>query len=317
MSALKKFKLKKDIAKQIAKEDSGNKTDDRFVPYYSMKDGEKMKVLIVPDSNGDLFKKYSTHGPNLKVRGVGAVGCLYKNHGRDCPACQKGFGLLDLAKETGDQSYKDEAKRWFAKDTTVMSVIVLESPVEIPVSSDGNEVKLMYVPFAVEQMIRNALIEGQIDEDELTSTPLWIKRTTNKGGQAAYDTSFFDRKPVSDEELSLFDEDGIVVEPYDYDNLDIVPDEPTEDEVLEWLAKAEEAVEKSKNAGSSKKSEQKTTKGLADRLKERQAAKQEEEPEQEEEEAEEEEEKVETKPAPTSSSKTQSLRERLAAAKNR
>lgn len=319
MSALSKFKLKKDLTKSIEKEEKGGGADSRFLPYYNLKTGEKMKVLIVPDTNGELFAKYSTHGPNLKVRGTGAIGCLYKNHKEDCPACHKGFELLDQHKATGDESYKTEAKRWFAKDTTIMSVIVLDSPIEFPAADDGNEVKLMYVPYAVEQLIKNSLMEGQIDQDELTSTPLWIKKTENKGGQAAYDTSFFDRSPITDEELGFFESDDIVVEPFDYSKLDVIPEHASEEEVVEWLEKAEELVEKHKASSGGTKTPQKKTTSLADRLGKKK--KEEAEPEEEQEDdTPDEPEQEETKPEKTENkpvSKASSLRERLAASKNR
>ena len=327
MSKLSKFKLKKNLTEEMKKEDTGGK-DTRFLPYYNMKEGEKVKVLIVPDVNGNLWKKYETHGPNLGLRGVKPLLCRYKHGGGDCPICQKAFDLLDQSKAIGadtskGKEVKEEAKRWFPKSTTVMSVIVLDAPFDYPASPDHNEVKLMYVPYAVEALIKNSLAEGQIDEDSLTSVPLYIKKTKNKGGQASYENSYFDRSVVSDEEMAVFDDEDLVVEQFDFDVLDIIPEVPELDVAEEWLSSAEKADNKAKAAAGKGGSDEdddtpkaKAPTSLQDRMKAKKAAaltaanaEQEEEEAEEQEEAEEVQEET---PAPAPS-RTASLRERLAA----
>ncbi|WGH49619.1 hypothetical protein [Alishewanella phage vB_AspM_Slicko01] len=334
MSVLSKFKIRKDLQKQIEKEEEkggGYKKDDRFLPYYELKFNEKVKVLILPDTNGNLWKKYSSHGQNLKVRGTGTIPCRYKNSQESCPICQRGFDLLNQAKETGDTSFKDEAKRWFPKDFTVMSVLVLEAPFDVPISPDQNEVKLMHIPYAIEGLIKNALAEGQLDEDSILTTPLWIKKTIKKGTKDTpdYTSSYFDyRSPVSDEEIEIFDDS--IVEAYDYDDLDAIPESPTEEDADVWLAKAIELDEKEKarksptHGGDSGDSGGNATKlkSAADRLKEKRAqsnsapVSNSQDEVEEEEEDEVEEEVVEEKPTATKS-KAQQLREKLEAARNR
>lgn len=337
MSVLSKFKVRKDLQQQIEKEDTssgGNKKDDRFLPYYDLKFGEKVKVIIVPDTEGNIWKKFSAHGPNLKVRGTGTVACRYKNDNEECPICQKGFDLLQQAKDTGDDKYKDEAKRWFAKDTTIMSVLVLESPFDVPISPDQNEVKLMYVPYAIEGLIKNALAEGQLDVDSLLSTPLCIKKTVKKGTKDTpdYTSSYFDyRSPVTDDEMSVFEDS--VVEQYDYSDLDVIPQTPSLDDAEEWLEKAVELDERDKarkakdNGNSGNSSNNNNTpntklKSAAERLKEKRAAQS--APTDDDDVAEDdapdtdtqEESAAETTDAPTETkSRAQQLRERLAAAK--
>jgi len=242
MSKLKnKLKLKNNIREQVEKEDqkSGG-PDKRFLNFYDLKQGEKMSVLIVPDPNGELWVKYKKHGPNLGVRGMETIGCAYHAGGQDCPACQKGFEYLELAKETGDDSYKKEAKKWFARDYTVMNVIVLDSPIDVVEADDGNQVKLMYVPYAIEKLIKEQIKEGILDEDELVTTPLVIKMDKNGAGFADYSSSFFSRKTVTEEELEVFDD--FVVEPFDLINLDTIPDAPSTEEVAEWVEKAEQKL---------------------------------------------------------------------------
>lgn len=242
MSVLKnKLKLKKNIREQVEKEDqkSGG-PDKRFLNFYDLKQNEKMSVLIVPDPNGELWVKYKKHGPNMGIRGLETVGCAYHAAGQDCPACMKGFELLELAKETGDDNYKKEAKKWFARDYTVMNVIVLDSPIDVVEADDGNQIKLMYVPFAIEKLIKEQIKEGILDEDELVSTPLVVKMDKNGAGFADYSSSFFSRKAVTEEELEVFDD--FKVEPYDLMNLDIIPEAPSTEEVMEWVEKAEQKL---------------------------------------------------------------------------
>lgn len=248
MSIGLKLKLKSNLKKQIEDEAKSGGTDNRFLNYWDLKDGEKVKILFVPDTNGELWGKFKKHGPSLKVRGAGSIRCAYESSSEDCPACQKGFDLLNLEKETGDKSYKDEAKKWFARDYTVMSCIVLDSPFEVSEAPDHNQVKLIYVPYAIEKLIKEAVTEGQLDEDELCRTPFFIKKGKNAGGYAEYTSSYFARKPVTDEELEFFDDQ--VVEQYDYGTIDVIPPATTTEEVEEWLVKAVEAVEKAERSDS-------------------------------------------------------------------
>jgi len=331
MSILNKFKLRQDIKQKLDQEEEqrsgGRKKDTRIVPYYDLKFGEKIKVLIVPDENGNLWRKYSTHGPNLKLRGIEAVGCRRNNDKEDCPICQRGFDLLEESKQTGITELKDEAKRWFPKETTVMSVLVLESPIEIPISDDQNEVKLMYVPYAIESLIKNAMAEGQIDTDTILTTPLWIKKAIKKGTKDTpdYTSSYFDyRAQVSDDELSAFDDS--VVEPFNYDELDLIPVSPSYEEAEDWVADAMEKDEKQKqrSSGSSKAGKGnddddsnvpvKKLASAAERLKAKRA--QQEEPAQSDEEVTEEVEEVQEEPKTETLSRAQQLRERLAKQRN-
>lgn len=299
-----KTKLKNNLKNKLENE-GGNKKDTRFLNYYDLKEGEKMKVLILPDTNGELWSKFKLHGPNLKLPKAGKVNCAYTSSGDDCPACKVGFEYLNLEKETGDKAYREEAKRWFGKDYTVMSVLVLEAPFDVDESPDGNMVKLMYVPYAIENKIKEAIVEGQIEEDELTSVPFYIKKTKNSGGWAEYVNSYFDRKPVTDEELSFFED--FKVEQFDYTNLDVIPAATTTSEVQEWLDKAMKLDEANNSDDSSDKEEEtpkKTEKKVEQKMSEKAP-----EPEPEEEESVEEEESSEEEGETTAGS---SLKERLA-----
>lgn len=252
MSLLKnKLKLKKTLKVDIEKEEAGKAKDTRFVNYSDLKFGEKMEVLIVPDVNGELWHRYSKHGANLGIRGLDTIACAYKSTGDDCPSCIKAFGLKDLekeAKEAGDKTaeelYKKEAQLWFPKDYCIMSVLVLDSPHEIVESEDGNQIKLMYVPVNVQKIISNTIKEGILSPDEICQYPLVIKKEKNQYGSADYSQSYFARKPVSDDELSFFDD--LKVEQFDYSNIDLTPTPTTTADVEKWLEEAEEKYEEKK-----------------------------------------------------------------------
>jgi len=239
--SLKNLKMKKGLRQQVEESDRSKGKDTRFLNYYDLNFNEKMKVLIIPDKNGELWSEFKLHGPNLKNRRVGTINCSYTSNNQECPACQHGFDLLNLQKETGNIEYKEEAKKWFGREYTIMSVLVLESPIEVQESPDGNQIKLMYVPFNMRKVIKEAIIEGQVEEDMITSIPFIIKKTKNQGNQAAYDSSYFARETVTDEELEYFDD--LLVEQYDYSDLDIIPDSTTTEEVREWLEKALDIIE--------------------------------------------------------------------------
>ncbi len=237
-----KLKLKSNLKQSIQDEGNSKKKDTRILNYYDLKFDEKMRVLFVPDVNGELWLKFRKHGPNLDLRGAGSIRCLHEATGEPCEVCQRGFEYLNLEKETGDKSYKDEAKRWFAKDYTHMSAIVLESPMEIQESPDKNEVKIFLVPFSIEKKIKEAINEGQLSEDELCQTPFVIKKTKNNGGFAEYSSSYFERRGLEDGDLDFLDD--LVVEQFDYTEIDLLPPVPTEEEIDAWLEKAVELDEK-------------------------------------------------------------------------
>lgn len=245
MALALKLKLKTGLKQQIEQEDKKGGNDPRFLNFYDLKDNEKMEILFVPDVNGELWAKFKKHGPNLKVRGTGAIRCAYESSGDNCPACKQGFEYLDIAKETNDKAYKDEAKKWFAREYTLMSCIVLDAPMEILESPDHNQVKLIYVPYAIESKIKESITEGVLDENELCQTPFFIKKTKNGGGYADYSTSYFGRKEVTEDQLAFFEDKK--VEQFDYNDLDVIPKATTEAEVAEWLEKAIAAVDAAAN----------------------------------------------------------------------
>lgn len=257
--ALKKFKMKKNLKAAVEREENSGGNDSRFIPYYKMKTDEKMKVLIIPDANGEPWTSYSLHSPNLKLRGLEVIRCPYKAGAGDCPVCSKGFDLLD-------EGEKDEAKRWFAKDYNLCSVIVIDTPIDIPSSEDGNQIKLFNMPYAVMEKIKEAIKEGQVDEDTLSTTPFVIKKTESKGGQASYAHSYFDFTDRLDEDevMGMFDDDE-VVEQFDYENLDIIKEIPEFEDLEEWLEKAEKKDAEKKASGGEEKSRGKT-KSLKDRM---------------------------------------------------
>jgi hypothetical protein len=245
-SLLKKLNIKKSLKTQIETSTAkgGYKPDERMLPYYELKVGEKIKLMLLPDSEGELWAKFKKHGPQLKVTkngkttgvyGVGSVNCAHTSSGDQCPACQKGFDYLNLEKETGDKAYREEAKKWFGKDYTLMSCIVLDSPFDVPPNPDGSSVKIINLPYKVEQYIINQVSEGNVPEDEVFVTPFYLKKTRNEGGFDSYETSYFGRKLLSDEEVEEIDESVGGIELYDYTTLDLIPADTSTADVQEWL----------------------------------------------------------------------------------
>lgn len=242
MSLRNKLKAKVSLRQQIEESQrGGRKQDMRVLNYFDLKPDSKMTVLIVPDEEGRLWAEYKTHGPNLRINnraieGVGSVACIHAQDGTQCPACQYGFEFLNLEKETGDKAYREEAKRWFGRDQTLMTVLVIDSPVEINQDPSGNQLKLMYVPYNIKKMIENTLAEGIIPEDEFFRTILNIRKT-EEHGRANYSSSYFDRRPLTDEELDAISE-GITIEQYNYETLDAIPRAESAEEVQKWLDNA-------------------------------------------------------------------------------
>lgn len=331
-NVLNKFKVKRDLAQSIEQDDQsgGKKNDPRILPYYKLQDGKSLRLLFLPGTNGELWFQYHAHGPNLKgVRGVKSVSCSYKTSGDDCPICQKGFDYLNLAKdaeESGDKAeakrLKEMAKEWFTKDYTFASVLVLESPFEVPDAPDGNQVKLISLPYKVKEKIKSMIAEGEIDPENIMNVPFRLKKTTvgqGKNAYASYETSFFERSDVEAEDLEFFED--LVVEPYDFDKLveEFTPEMLEFDEAEEWvkdvLSKKERKAisdEDEDEDNSSKKSS--FSRKVKDNIKSRKEEEEEEESDDDDE-GEEKQEQQDSKP--TSEDKPLSLKERLALKRQR
>lgn len=259
MSLRSKLKVKTDLAKQIEKEeesDSGNR-DKRFLNYYDLKYGEKMTVLFVPDVNGQAWTTYRRHSAPRGIRGLDAVGCPGAS---SCAICQKGFDAYEVFKETNDKDDKEYAKKFFARDVAIASVVVIDSPCDINVDENENDVKLFNMPFAIEKILKEAIKEEQIDDDSLVCTPFVIKKTKNQGGQAAYDSSYFQREQLDDDAFEVM-ENEMNIDLFDYEELDIIPSIPEEDEAEAWAAKLEQKLAAKAESGDDNKK-----KSVKDRL---------------------------------------------------
>lgn len=254
-SLLKKLKSTNNLLKQV-KEANKPKTDMRFLNYYDLKDGEQLKILFLPDENGKKDLKYELHGPNLtikdakgfskRVAGVPNIGTL--PFASDSPVMQKGFDLLELEKQTGESHYKEEAKKWFPREYHMCSVLVLESPFEVNQADDGNDVKLLNMPWGVARLIDSLILQGEIVEEELYTTP-FLLTNVKRGQNNNYDTSRFARQPLTDEEFIAL-EKTMKIDLFNYETIDLLPKTPTVEELEEWLEKAEDAYAKATGATS-------------------------------------------------------------------
>lgn len=208
---------------------SNKKKDPRILNYFDLDFNQTMTIRLLPDGgeSGDLWTLYETHGPNLKNRNIDSISCVYKETGESCSACGYSYGLHT-------EGNKKEAARWRGKETAIGQCVVVESPIEITPSEDDNLVKLFYVPYGMREAIKEAIVNGIIEDP--TTVNFVIKKTKNQGGQASYSKSFF--KPNDDEMpdhvvASLSDATS-----YLYDLSLERPAVSTAVEVQEWLDKA-------------------------------------------------------------------------------
>lgn len=253
MSLKNRMKVKTDLIKAIEDEEKGNSKDDkRTLNYWDLKFGEKMSVLFVPDTEGNIWRKYRRHAAPKGIYGLESVGCSGKS---TCPICQKGFDLFKVAKETELKADKDYAKLFMPNEKTFTSVIVLDSPCDINIDEAENDVKIFYLPFAVEKIIRESLVEEQVTTDNITATPFVIKKTKNQGGKPAYDSSYFARDELTDAEFEELDE-ALNIEQYDFEAMDFLPVAVDDEAAEAWyealIVKVEEAANKDANKGKAK-----------------------------------------------------------------
>lgn len=252
--ALTKVKLNKDRIKKAyddAESGGSSKRDPRVVPYFKLDFDQKMSVILIPYPNGDLFKKFSKHGPNLQMPGVGTIGCMRENQRDQCPICQHGFDIM--------QDDKEEGLKWMPKDYFVYQCVVVDSPVELEQLPDNNEARILYAPKAVHDVIHNAIKEGLIDDP--TEHEVVIKKTKRKNSKnATYENSYVNQLPIPDDVVEAFE--GAVIDAYDLESewtdgdgdehYAIVPPEVDEDEATEWLDNAIQRKEKMERSASRK-----------------------------------------------------------------
>lgn len=233
---LTKHKLKKQMMEKTlnkAERGGGQREDDpKVLPYYKLKTGEKMEVMLLPYEDGDLMKHFKKHGPNMGVASVGSVDCIYHSRGESCPACAKGYSYVEDGKGT------PMSKKWMAKDYYVAQVVVIDCPFDLKPLEDGNEARIFYMPFAVMEKIKESYAEGIVEDP--TDHIFVIKKTENQGGNASYANSFFRPKPAGEEIFEAFEDS--MIEIHDLVEADIEPKEVSEEEVGDWVEKAEKAL---------------------------------------------------------------------------
>lgn len=222
------------------KSKKSGKGDKRFLNYYDLDFGEKMTIRLLPDGgdSGEYYLEYATHGPNLKTRGVTGIACSYTSSGEDCSVCAKSFDHHS----DGD---KDEAFKWRRKETFIGQCLVIDSPIEINETEDVNPVKLVYLPWGMVDVIKEAITEGQVENP--MDVDFIIKKTKNKGNRAEYGKSYFANsvEPLDDDILDAFDNGEMNL----YDLSEELPAATTSEEMEEWLEKTIKIVDKNSKRG--------------------------------------------------------------------
>lgn len=226
---LTKNKLNTGIRERLLKqqEESGGKNDPLYLNYFDLEIGQQMEILLLADDSGELFYEYSTHA--VKRVGTKTIQCCYAASRVPCAPCQYGFSLYQ-------DGNKDDSQQWRKKNHMLAQCIVLKSPIDIPETEDGNMVKLIHVPFAISEMIKDGMINGTVSDP--TQKVLVIKKTKKNANSqyAAYDKSFFkNESPELPAEFIEAYDAGLIVARNLKEHL---PPVASEDELKEWLATA-------------------------------------------------------------------------------
>ena len=237
--------MKERFTKKSEAKKSGKGGDKRFLNYFDLKEGEKMTIRLLPDggNSGEYWLEYATHGGNLKLRGLDSISCAYTSSGENCPACAHSFDYHN----DGD---KEQAQRWRSKETHIGQCMVVDAPMEINETEDGNPIKLVYLPFSIVEEIQEAIMEGKIGE--IMDHEFTIKKTIGKNGFAQYNKSYFNttEDPLADDILKMFDDGKLNL----FDLSEELPAPTSTEEVDEWLEKAIELDDKMSRRKSGRKS---------------------------------------------------------------
>lgn len=229
------LKLKTSLKTKIAAEEQtsgASKKDPRYLNYFDMKEGQRMEVLFLPDASGESsWSADHVHGPRVKVgqqriRGVKPIACSRLLAGEKCVICDEMFLKYQ-------ESDKEGGNRLQVTERYTAQVLVLKSDIEVQYPDDGNVVKLFNVPESIMKKVKQAIMEEQVDEDEMYLTPFVIKVTKN-GEYNQYDTSYFARKNVSEAEFEELTE-GKTVTQYDFSTGDFVTPLVDPQAQQEWL----------------------------------------------------------------------------------
>lgn len=258
---IKNIEIKTSLAEQLAA-GTQRKEDPRILNYFDMDFGGKMKVLFLPSKNGEFFRRVHTHGKRTDLQNVRLehYQCPRQMLQEECSICNNMFDLYREAKnyeKSNPKMYtelRQLAGRMQTTEMFMIQCIVLESPVEMRQTDDGNEVRVLFAPRAIREEIEKNLNSGEINEETFSLYPFIIhKQKRDNSTYAEYSSSLFSRNQVTDQELSYFqpvyDAAGNVVEeskvePYDFDELhDMVADMlPNMETGEEWCKSLVEAV---------------------------------------------------------------------------
>lgn len=247
-----KSSLKTSIVESESQSSSGKK-DPRFLNYFDMAEGQRMEVLFIPCASGnDFWSTTHVHGPRAKVgrqslRGVKPLACTRLMEGTACPVCDQMF-------EHYAQGDKEAGNRLQVSERHMAQVLVISSDIEVPDSTDGNALKLFNVPMSIMKILKQAILEDQIEEDDLPVTPFVIK-TTKNGEYNQYDTSFFKRKSLSDTEFDALLE-GKVVTQIDLTSEEFATVIPSEAEQVEWLEETNQKIAAALSGGGAPQQQQ-------------------------------------------------------------
>lgn len=207
------------------KENKKVKNDPKYLNFFDLPEGKTMTVRFLPDSaTDDIFVEFAQHGGELKNSKIGKISCASTSSGQRCPACSHSY-------EFHKNGEKDEAKLWRRKETYIAQVVVIESPIEVPATEDGNPVKLFRMPFSIKDIIVESVINQTIEDP--TANDFVIKKTVNKGGFADYSKSYFKTKE-SDIPESILSNENLSL----YNLSDEIPEPATEKQVQAWLDNA-------------------------------------------------------------------------------
>lgn len=236
------LKLKTSLKANIEQEEKtsgSSKKDPRFLNYFEMKEGQRMEVLFLPCASGEgSWTTDHVHGPRAsvkkqRIKGITPLSCSRMQHGEECVVCNEMFDHYT-------QGDKEAGNRLQITERTTAQVLVLMSDIEVQHPEDGNIVKLFNVPQSIVQKVKQAIMEEQVDEDELYLTPFVIKVTKN-GEYNQYDTSFFKRNNVTEDEFSALI-DGKVVNQFDFSTGEFNTASSSVEEQHKWLAETTQKI---------------------------------------------------------------------------
>lgn len=224
--------------------------DKRFLNYYDLDFGDSMKVVLIPDPEGNYYHKWTRHGTYSQE--IDSFPCRYQNQNKaSCPIC---LGAYEFYQQGKLDKNGNPLSQHFSKKTYVLAqCVVIDSSIEIQDHGEDTLVHLIWLPIKVFDKLHESVDEGIIQND-IQEHMLVLKKTKSSNGNPGYEHSYFRESIYEPSDDMMQAINAGLIQPWTLSEVEspkgerYVPEPVTEEQAQEWFDKC---VNKLTGAGDS------------------------------------------------------------------